>query len=282
MTSPRVTRARWGARPVPVDRPTRVPSTEGTAVHWVGPGMWGARGPAGRHAECPGKLRGIQRSHMAGEWYDIAYNEAVCPHGYRFELRGHHVQTGANGSSAGNRSHYAILALVGVGDPTTPELLAALQDAFEDYRRNADAGPDTTTHAVLLRRHTGKLTACPGPTLTATEAGGAFTRPLREDDDMPSAEEIATETWTRPVRDLAGTEYTTGQALGITFRNSTTAVELIRAMSSRMDPAALADALGASLAPLLAAELDAHPAVTREDLEAALRAVLGSVDEVPA
>lgn len=176
MTSPRLTRAQWGAIPVPAGRPTRVDRTEGTAVHWVGPSLWGRTGHADRHAQCAGKLRAIQRQHMAGEWYDVAYNEGVCPHGYRFELRGHHVQTGANGSSTGNRSHYAILALVGVGDDVPAVMVAALVDAFADYRANAGAGPDTTTHTAILKAHTGKTTQCPGTDLIRLEAAGTFTR----------------------------------------------------------------------------------------------------------
>lgn len=173
MTTPRISRAQWGARP-PEGPPTRVPSTDGTALHWVGPGTWGAAGSIGRHSLCAGKVRGIQRSHQAGEWRDIAYNEVCCPHGYRFEGRGHNVQTGANGSSAGNRSHYAILALVGVGDAVTTQLLEALEDAFDDYRRHAAAGDDTTTHRSILRRETGRTTECPGDRLAALEAAGRF------------------------------------------------------------------------------------------------------------
>jgi hypothetical protein len=174
MTTPRLTRRQWGAKPVDPNRPTRVASTKGTALHWVGPRVWGTRGPAGRHSECAGKVQGIQRTHMAGEYYDIAYSEIACPHGYRFEGRGYHVQVGANGSSAGNRSHYAILALVGEGDPITSELVEAIDDAFEDYRRNAHAGTDTTTHRIILRANTGRTTECPGDKLAALEGAGRF------------------------------------------------------------------------------------------------------------
>lgn len=174
MTSQRLTRAQWGAIPVDPERRTIVRTTDGTALHWVGPGTWGTAGPAGRHSLCAGKVRGIQRGHMAGEWYDIAYSEVVCPHGTRFEGRGHHVQTGANGSSAGNRSHYAVLALVGEGDPQPLELVLALLDAFEDYRARAGAGPDTTTHRDILKRHTGRITECPGDKLATLERFGAF------------------------------------------------------------------------------------------------------------
>jgi hypothetical protein len=172
--TPRILRAGWGAIPVAADRPTKVASTDGTALHWVGPKVWGDAGSAGRHSLCAGKIRGIQRSHMAGEWYDIAYSEIVCPHGYRYEGRGYHVQTGANGSATGNRKFYAVLALVGQGDKITTELVVALVDAFQAYRDHAGAGRETTTHRVVLKLYAGRTTECPGDYLTALETAGRF------------------------------------------------------------------------------------------------------------
>lgn len=173
MTTPRLTRAQWGAIAVDPARPTRVAETNGSATHWVGPGIYGT-GRLWDHSLCAGKVRGIQRAHIAGEWYDIAYNEVCCPHGTRYEGRGHNVQTGANGSSYANRHWYAILALVGKGDPITPELLAALYDAHEDYRDNADAGTDTTYHRTLLQTYAGKSTDCPGDVLIGHVRNGRF------------------------------------------------------------------------------------------------------------
>ena len=289
MATPRLTRAQWGAVPVDPDRPTRVPSTAGTAQHWVGPRVWGDAGPAGRHSLCAGKLRGIQRAHMAGEYYDVAYNEAACPHGYRYELRGHHVQTGANGSSAGNRSHYAILALVGEGDPTTPELLEALADAHEDYRAHAAAGDDTTTHAAILEKHTGRTTGCPGPGLIREESAGTFTQPSQE-EPMPTAAEIATEVWTRPVRDHEGNEVTTGAAVGVTLRNSAAAT--FAARDAARDAAvarALAEAAATTPGVLTAEDVAAVAAATVAAVDAnldardrALAEALAAAGEVPA
>lgn len=174
MSTPRITRAGWGAIDVPDDRPTRIASTDGTALHWVGGSTWGDAGSAGRHSLCAGKIRGIQRSHMAGEWYDIAYNEIACPHGYRYEGRGYHVQTGANGSAAGNRHFYAVLALVGSGDKVTTELVVALVDAFQAYRDRAGAGAATTCHRYVLKTFTGRTTDCPGDYLASLESAGRF------------------------------------------------------------------------------------------------------------
>lgn len=190
MATPRLTRRQWGAVAVDPDRPTRVRSTSGTAVHWVGPTI-GTRGQLWDHSLCAGRVRGIQRAHIAGEWYDIAYNEVVCPHGTRYEGRGHNVQTGANGSAAGNASHYAILALVGVGNVITRALLDGLYDAAEDYRRNADAGPAMTTHRDILRKHTGRTTECPGDVLYGLTRQGKFTH-------RATAPQPPTITWKEP------------------------------------------------------------------------------------
>lgn len=174
MPTPRLTRRQWGAVPVDPDRPTRVARTKGCATHWVGPTIRRA-GQLWDHSACASIVRAIQRSHMAGEWYDIAYSEVVCPHGTRYEGRGHHVQTGANGSSVANAEWYAILALVGQGNVVTRELLDGLYDAHEDYRLRAAAGPSCTNHRDLLRVHAGKITECPGDVLYGLTRNGRFT-----------------------------------------------------------------------------------------------------------
>jgi hypothetical protein len=173
MTTPRLTRRQWGAIEVDPDRPTRVSSTKGSGTHWVGPTI-GVRGVVPDHSTCATRVRAIQRSHMAGQWYDIAYNEVVCPHGTRYEGRGHNVQTGANGSAGANAAWYAILALVGQGNVITRELLDGLYDAHEDYRRNAGAGLACSNHRDLLRQYTSKTTECPGDVLYGLTRSGRF------------------------------------------------------------------------------------------------------------
>lgn len=194
MITSRLTRAQWGAVK-PEQTPTRVSSMRGVAVHWVGGGTWGSAG-IGDHSKCAAKIRGIQRSHMAGEYFDIAYSEGVCPHGARFELRGHNVQVGANGSSFANKNWYAVLALVGVGDKITPELLEGIALAVDDYRRNADAGDDVTAHRVLLKKYAGRTTSCCGDALYSHVVKGTFDAPTKttappvQEDDMPTPAEV--------------------------------------------------------------------------------------------
>lgn len=180
-TSPRLSRAQWGAAPVPAGRPVHVATTTGTALHWVGPALGNVD-----HGRCASILRGIQKTHMAGEWYDIAYNEAVCRHGVRFECRGYHVQTGANGTTTANRNNYAILALVGASDSLPLAMIDALADAFDAYRARAGAGDRVTGH----RDHTS--TTCPGAQLYAMVRAGRFSPhppPTPPPTPVPIAEE---------------------------------------------------------------------------------------------
>lgn len=147
----------------------------GVTVHW-----FGSPKAASSHAGCDDLLCSVQRGHMgpgglgvASGGSDIAYNHAVCPHGTVYELRGFGVQTGANGTSAGNRAHAAIVYMAGTGDPLTDEGKAGLNFLIGEWRKRG-AGNEVVPH----RRWTGST--CPGPDLIAwLEAG----RPDPEEDD---------------------------------------------------------------------------------------------------
>jgi hypothetical protein len=67
-------------------------------------------------------MRVIQNYHMDTQgWNDIAYNFAVCPHGFVFIGRDHGVRSSANGSNVGNAESEAVCFLGGIGDPFTLE-----------------------------------------------------------------------------------------------------------------------------------------------------------------
>lgn len=149
-----VSRRDWGAlRPESVT--LRDPSSlEGVVVHW-----WGIPRAAKRHEDCPKVLRGVQRSHLAGEFNDIAYGMLCCPHGTVYEGRGFRVQTGANGNGDVNRRFGSVCAMIGEGDKPTPQLLAALSRTIMEFRR-LGAGDAVLRHGSV----TGS--ACPGPELS--------------------------------------------------------------------------------------------------------------------
>jgi hypothetical protein len=67
------------------------------------------------HANCPGRVRGVQAFHMGPQrgWSDIAYNFLVCKHGYVFEGRGWGIRSAATGNANDHT-----LAVCFLGDDT--------------------------------------------------------------------------------------------------------------------------------------------------------------------
>lgn len=156
-------RSGWGAAP-PENPPTvwSVSSLQGICQHW-----FGSPKAAASHSGCDDLLRSVQRSHQAGEYNDIAYNFGVCPHGTVYELRGWAVQTGANGTSAANRTHLAIVYMAGTGDPLTDLGKASLRELYhEAFRRGV--GQTVKRHGEFVG------TSCPGPAVTAWINSGAW------------------------------------------------------------------------------------------------------------
>lgn len=185
----RLARAQWGALP-PKRAQTRMPTAVGITIHYEGPKMG-----AYSHSQCVNKVRGIQRFHMYGgrdDWKDTAYNEIVCRHGVRFECRGYGAKSGANGNDKANAGSYAICALIGEGDDVTPELVAGIKDACDDYRRHG-AGSKVWGH----RDHV--ATSCCGDPLYRHVKAGTFspstpkpTPPVPEEDDDMKLTDIVT------------------------------------------------------------------------------------------
>lgn len=181
-----MTRAQWRARP-PAEALAALSRPAGVTIHWNGPGVGVVP-----HTRCPGMVAGIQRYHQDVKgWDDIAYTALVCQHGVVFEGRGVGYRTAANGTRAGNATHYAVCALTGEGDPLTPALLAGLDDAIV-WLRTSGAGPDVNGH----RDH--KPTRCPGDDLYAW-AHQPHPTSTTQEDDMPSLPEIATAVWSAGV-----------------------------------------------------------------------------------
>ena len=84
-------------------------------------------------------MRVIQNYHMDTQgWNDIAYNFAVCPHGYVFVGRDHGVRSSANGTNSGNAESEAVCYLGGIGDEYTLEGERAhkeIMDEISDIQR---------------------------------------------------------------------------------------------------------------------------------------------------
>ncbi|MFJ2735513.1 peptidoglycan-binding protein [Streptomyces sp. NPDC087317] len=166
-----VTRAGWGARPSRYDL-AYIASTKGTKVHYEGTYVPKSLADPGAHGSCAGHVRDIQASHLANtkeNYSDIAYSALVCPHGYTFEGRGLHRQTGANGDQALNKAHYAVCAILGDSGLVVPTdaMLDGLVDAIGWLRNGGDAGQEVLGH------RDGYATACPGDPLYAWVKAGA-------------------------------------------------------------------------------------------------------------
>lgn len=161
-------------------------TTKGVKVHYEGTPV--STKLLTDHAACIAEWKAIRASHLANtteNYSDVAYNYAACPHGYLLEGRGIGRRTGANGNQTLNQAHYAIVGLVGDEGLTEPTdaMLSAIRDGIDLLRANG-AGTEIKGH------RDGYATACPGPSLYAWVQKGA-PRPTTEEDDMPTADEIA-------------------------------------------------------------------------------------------
>jgi hypothetical protein len=161
--SPFVTRDQWGARSPNGSGNSLTGNGKGYCLHWEGPEM-GSRS----HSECDNLVRSIQNYHMDSQgWSDIAYNLAVCEHGYIFEGRGEHKGSGANGTSDANHNYQSICALVGENDPQPTALLDGIADAVAMIR-GWGAGTAEKGHRDFVS------TACCGNSLYDKMKDGRF------------------------------------------------------------------------------------------------------------
>lgn len=138
---------------------------------------------------------------------DIGYNFAVTQAGGAWDLRGLR-RVGAHSASPSNpdANYEWIGVLFILGDEEEPT--HAMIEAFRALR--FDVILDEFPHATAIRGHQdvpGAQTACPGPYVLGLIDEGVLTqRPeTGDDEDMPTAEEIAQAVWSFPLVD-PGTE----------------------------------------------------------------------------
>lgn len=103
----------------------------GVAVHYPGaPGRLAKE----TDAQIARRLESYRVMHTrTNGWKDIAYNIAVDARGNLWTLRGVSRQPGANGTGKANRSHGAILALVGNDEEPTAAMVRGIQYAIRLY-----------------------------------------------------------------------------------------------------------------------------------------------------
>ncbi|RAQ54340.1 N-acetylmuramoyl-L-alanine amidase [Aspergillus flavus] len=161
-----VSRAEWKAR-APKEAYKPMTDAKGVKVHYLGPQFSGKQ-----HSECDDFMRSVQNQHMdesPEDYFDIAYNLAVCEHGYVFDGRGKGHRSGANGDVQLNSDHYAVLAFLGKSGVTEPtkEQIIGLQDSIA-YLRRAGAGDEIKGH------RDGYNTECPGGPLYKLVTDGSL------------------------------------------------------------------------------------------------------------
>lgn len=152
----------WGPSAAP-----HLPSAKGVKIHYEG----GPVKPVD-HSQCAGQWKAIRNAHLSNtreHYSDVAYNLAVCNHGYVFEGRGIGRQTGANGNQTLNKGHYAILWMGGTAGVTIPsaDAVEGIKEAIQ-YLRAHGAGKEIKGH------RDGYATACPGNALYALVLSGAL------------------------------------------------------------------------------------------------------------
>lgn len=152
-----VTRKAWGAR-----KPTQTTKLTASAVkHLVIHYSASDADEQADHANCAGRVRGIQNYHMDGHgWNDIAYNWLVCKHGYIFRGRGWGVRSAATGPANG----YTV-ACCFLGDDTAnrDDVTSSGREAILEVRRfvvaHAPNYQDVKGHRDFMQ------TTCPGDQL---------------------------------------------------------------------------------------------------------------------
>jgi hypothetical protein len=153
-------RADCGLRPPESFSRNVKPELGGCAGHWNGPATRLTK--ASPHSACRAFWRATQNYHMdRNNWVDVAYNIAVCPHGYALAGRGYGVRSAAQGTNDGNYRFMAIFYMYGVGEVPTTEMLEAAAWCVWSFR-NQGAGREVRPHSYF------KSTSCPGnPARTA-------------------------------------------------------------------------------------------------------------------
>lgn len=184
--------------------------------------------------------RDIHAFHKGQGWKGIGYGHVVDANGTIFEGRGFNM-VGSHCPDHNTSGYSVQFHLGGNEKPTQAQIDAGRWLYAEACRRSS--------RRLAIKGHRdGFATSCPGPNLYALVKNGTFaTAPspaVPEEDDMPSAAEVADEILKRPVNDYYGGRTTVGEAIGITLRNSTRAA--IDATAAR----AVAEASAKASAPL--------------------------------
>lgn len=160
-------RSAWRARDPKSRTPWNTSSLAGVCIHW-----WGSPRAPSSQAGMPALMRSVQGFHMApgglgapNGGADIAYNFVVDLWGGIWTGRGWTTQTGANGTSAANRTHLAIAIAMGTGDKLTDAAKQSVNELIAAGRKKG-IGSQVKRHGDFAG------TSCPGAEVSAWLAAG--------------------------------------------------------------------------------------------------------------
>lgn len=179
-----VTRAAfgWGPSAARSASPTR-----GLVIHYDSADQGLA---AKSHSACIAYWVRTRKFHMgpARGWADIGYSFGCCVHGDVFEGRGLGREQAAQ--PGGNDTWYSVTLMSGPSEEPTPAQVGAVRELRAWLMSKGLAG--------AVRGHRDFYnTSCPGDLLYGLVLDGTFTRSIDEEDDMPTAREIADEVYDR-------------------------------------------------------------------------------------
>lgn len=142
----------------------------GIALHWTG--SESPLGPNPTIAATARRLEAYRLLHTLPEpkgrgWSDCAYNVAIDAAGRVFDIRGIGHRSAANGDAAVNRTHGAVLLMLGRGDVPSQAML----DALRSWRRVVWLRRWPAATAVVGHRDLHQ-TACPGDVAYALVRSG--------------------------------------------------------------------------------------------------------------
>lgn len=250
-----ITRAEWGAKYPDGFRDRPMPITE----WWLHHSVTIAPDLVPPFTDDDAAVRTLERIGQQRFGGGISYTYPVTPVGRLYQGHSLHRQ------GAHTLGHNTVAgAFVLVGDyrkkpPTEAMREAIARRMVEDHRAGKAIRHTLNGGHRQASRNVG-TTECPGdaaiaaiPAINARAnelwAAGYPNTPVPEEDDMPSAAEVADEILKRPVYDSAGNKLDVGRAIGITLRNSTRAA--IDATVARN----LAEASAKAAAPLSDADV---------------------------
>ena len=180
-----VARSAWGARPPESVSKLNLSSLDTLVFHYSAANS----DEQSDHANCAGRVRGIQNYHMdKNGWADIGYNFLVCKHGYVFEGRGWGVMPAA---TEGHNSHTHAVCFLGDDTVLHDDVTTAGRQGLVDI---AHVWVTKTNKTTFKGHKDFNSTACPGNEIYAFVTSARF-KELVSQESTPKLWPIPIPSW---------------------------------------------------------------------------------------